>query len=106
MTETAKLYGFGSFFRETGSKAKDVDILVLHRTAEHSSIGFAIKCKAMLRARIAKADVVMLAEEEEQEIGFLDRSKAIFLCHLTSDDIDRASKTSSHLALGYGRSIA
>lgn len=87
LTETALLYGFGSFFRNAQRAAADIDILILHESVAPSSINFAIECKRLLRARIPMTDIVMLSEGEEREIKFLDRSEAIFLGHLASDGV-------------------
>ena len=71
MTETVDLYGFGSFFSDQGSVPRDVDLLVLHRRIDRSSINFAIQCKALIKSLIRNADVVILSKSEEQELAFL-----------------------------------
>jgi predicted nucleotidyltransferase len=84
VTQTAKLYGYGSFFRGDRALAKDVDILVLHETVERASIELALLCKASLRAIVPRIHVVMLSEQEERELGFLAKSDAVLLGEVSS----------------------
>jgi hypothetical protein len=70
VTETAKLYGFGSYFKDGRSAANDVDLLVLHRNTGAASVEFAIFCKSLLIDLVPGAHIVMLSEEEEREVDF------------------------------------
>ena len=78
MTQSLKIYGFGSFFRHEMS-AHDIDLLLVHDEVAPESIRFAIWCKSLIKAELPKADIVMLSEQEERDIDFLGRSKAELL---------------------------
>ena len=78
MTQLLKLYGFGSFFRH-GTSAHDIDLLLLHDDVSPESIRFAIRCKSLIKAEIPKAHIVMLSKQEERDLDFLGRSKAVLL---------------------------
>jgi hypothetical protein len=86
MMESARLYGFGSFFSDQVSAPRDVDILVLHERVDSSSIEFAISCKSVLKLLMFNAHIVMLSESEERELAFVQRCGAIFLGRVTNTD--------------------
>jgi hypothetical protein len=78
VTQRLKLFGFGSFFHSEIA-ARDIDILIVHAQLRPDSIQLAIQCKSVIKATIAKAHVVMLSEQEQRDLKFLDRSKAVWL---------------------------
>lgn len=86
MTETIDLYGFGSFFSPQVSVPRDVDILILHRRIDRSSINFAIQCKVAIKSLIRNVDVVMLSKSEEQELAFLRKCRGKLLGRVTDTD--------------------
>lgn len=81
MTPSAKIYGFGSFFKGDAS-FRDVDLIIIHENISAESVHFAIKCKALCLNKVHRADVVVLSAAEEQEKGILERSKASLLCEI------------------------
>ena len=89
MMETVDLYGFGSFFFPRGPVSRDVDILILHQRTDHSSIDFAIQCKAAIKTFIRSVDVVMLSRSEEKELAFLRKCRGRLLGRVTDTDPSR-----------------
>jgi hypothetical protein len=79
MTQTAKLFGFGSYFAKGQAAANDIDLLLVHQAVDRASIEFAILCKKVIRATIPMAHVVMLSNCEESELDFIYRSNAVYL---------------------------
>lgn len=86
MSESLTVHGFGSFFRNV-CDARDIDLLLLHRSTDPISCEFAIRCKAYLEHVLPTADIVLLSQNEEQEIQFLAKSKAVVLGTLLDEDI-------------------
>jgi hypothetical protein len=82
-----KLFGFGSFFR-LGTYPRDIDLLIIHENVSPESIQFAIRCKALIKAVIPSAHIVMLSEQEERDLGFLGKSNAVLL-GIISDAVGR-----------------
>jgi hypothetical protein len=82
MTDTAVIFGFGSYFAKGSTRASDVDLLLLHRNVGRDSIQFAISCKRLIRAAIPAAHVVMLSANEERELDFIRRSNATHLADI------------------------
>src|SRR5882757_3653628 len=73
------VYGFGSFFDPASKSYSDVDLLLVHKDCALPSIQFAIRCKSLIRKLLSSADVVMLSESEENELGFIRGCRAIYL---------------------------
>jgi hypothetical protein len=84
LTQTAQIYGFGSFFNEGRTTAEDIDLLLVHDSVERGSIDFAITCKSHIRALTPHAHIVLLSVSEERELAFLLKSKAILLGAVSS----------------------
>jgi siroheme synthase (precorrin-2 oxidase/ferrochelatase) len=82
--ETAEVFGFGSFFRASGSY-RDIDLLVLHRSTEAASCGLAVHIKRHLIKAIPLAHITMLAYSEEQDMRFVEQSVARFLSIIHED---------------------
>jgi hypothetical protein len=81
-----RAFGFGSYFRS--SRARDIDVLFVHQNLSRESVEFAIDAKRRLIAEQPLCDVVMLAEEEEQEQKFIRRSGAVLLRRLDAKTLE------------------
>lgn len=92
MTESLKIYGFGSFFAGEPNP-RDIDLLLLHRSTDRGSCQFAVACKALIKTLSAAADVVILAQDEAASLRFFDHAKTVLLGevrfdHARADTVD------------------
>lgn len=87
MTESLTVYGFGSFFIDN-AQPNDIDLLLLHRSADIASCQFAIACKAQIKSALPFADIVMLSQAEAESFKFVDRTGAVRLATLSSDRLN------------------
>lgn len=85
--ESLTVYGFGSFF-SGGPEPHDIDLLLVHRSANRESCKFAIDCKAKIKSALPAADIVMLSEAEAKSLNFLERAKAVKLENLSAESMD------------------
>ncbi|MEJ7926755.1 hypothetical protein WG908_08315 [Sphingobium sp. AN641] len=85
--ESLTVYGFGSFFSDE-PKPHDIDLLLVHRSANLESCRFAIDCKAQIRSILPSADIVMLSRAEADSLDFLEGAKAIELDRVTAESMD------------------
>ena len=85
--ESLTVYGFGSFFRG-GPKPHDIDLLLVHRSANLESCSFAVDCKARIKSALPSADIVMLSEAEAKSLDFVERAKAIKLENVRVESMD------------------
>ncbi|MFC3440116.1 hypothetical protein ACFOKF_02710 [Sphingobium rhizovicinum] len=85
--ESLTVYGFGSFF-SGGPKPHDIDLLLVHRSANLESCRFAIDCKAQIKSALPSADIVMLSEAEAKSLDFVERAKAVKLENLSAESMD------------------
>ncbi|MGO8506173.1 hypothetical protein AB9F35_32265 [Rhizobium leguminosarum] len=85
MIQKAKLFGFGSYF-EGVERPADIDLLIVHEDTSADSCHFAISCKQLLRMAISAAHVTILSVGEESDQRFIERSTAIFLGPLHSEN--------------------
>ena len=88
MNEELDIYGFGSFFSED-TKYQDIDLLIIHKSAEYKSCQLAIWCKRMLISKIDKADITLLTKNEEYQHSFLMKSNALIIgkvCNASAED--------------------
>lgn len=75
---SVKVFGFGSFFLRRAD-ARDIDLLVVHENTSSASCRFALKCRRELARLVHDAHVTLLAESEEIEKGFVQKSQARLL---------------------------
>ena len=92
LIETLEVYGFGSFF-DRASQPQDIDLLLLHRSADADSCQFAIKCKAQIKIAIPNADVIMLSQKEADSLEFSTRANIILLGKIDSGRFDASIQT-------------
>lgn len=83
--QTAKLYGFGSYFEKGLAVVNDVDLLLVHRNVGRASIEFAIRCKKIIRVTIPTVHVVMLSDCEESELDFICQCNAVYLADIKDE---------------------
>lgn len=84
MTEIVTVYGFGSSFRTFG-RARDIDILLVHRSIDRPSCRFAIACKRDIQIHMPNVDVTMLSIAEAETSNFIAKSSARQIGLVTSD---------------------
>lgn len=60
----------------------DIDILIVHKNIDQHSCSIAINCKKSIKARIQNSDIVMLSINEEKELDFIKKSKALMIGHI------------------------
>ena len=88
MTQSVKLYGFGSFFSSLPSAARDVDILIVHERVDSASIDFAIRCKMIFGHFLPTAHFTILSESEDIELSFIQQCNARMLGRVTDIEPD------------------
>lgn len=87
MTSCAVIFGFGSFFNGI-EQFRDVDLLVVHENSSTLSCTLASRCKRRLLEEVKGAHVTMLSVDEEQQLDFVRRAKAIEIGIVSSHTID------------------
>ena len=60
----------------------DIDILLVHKSIDLHSCSVAINCKKSIKARIQNSDIVMLSINEEKELSFIKKSKALLIGYI------------------------
>lgn len=90
--EGVKVFGFGSFFAQFPILPRDIDLLVIHRSMDKQSCGFAIACKYLILQALPTADVVLLSEQEAEGNKFIARSGAVPLGYIWEEGIDEQIK--------------
>jgi hypothetical protein len=86
MMRSVVVYGFGSAF-DDGDTANDIDLLILHESADAASCGLAIECKKQLADRLTRAHITMLSVSEEKHFGFIHTARAVCLGMIREDNI-------------------
>lgn len=84
--EVLKLYGFGSFFNN-GKSTSDIDFVIIHRNTSRKSCEEAISLKQLIIVKVPNADVTMLSDKEENEMNFIEISRAKLLGSIKSSKI-------------------
>jgi hypothetical protein len=87
VTESVSVFGFGSYF-EGKPQPGDIDLLLLHRSANEESCRFVLECKSRILRSIPTSDVVMLSEHEASSLQFLDRAKTFHLGSVRALSLD------------------
>jgi hypothetical protein len=102
--ESLTVYGFGSYF-SGAPRPHDIDLLLVHRSANLESCRFAIYCKAQIKSALPSADMVMLSEFEAESLHFVERAKAVKLEILRTEsmDVDVQVLVSRLLSRSYGK---
>ncbi|TNB48193.1 hypothetical protein FF124_07600 [Martelella lutilitoris] len=85
--ESSEIYGFGSAFT-ISDKARDIDLLIVHKSTDFASCLFAITCKQRLIASVFDAHITMLSENEEKHCDFIETAQALRLGTIFKDSFD------------------
>lgn len=85
MKDVLAVFGFGSFFRRA-ENARDIDLLLIHRSNDLASCRLAIECKQLFQRSLSGVDVVMLSKSESEQNQFVARSGAIALGFIDSEN--------------------
>jgi hypothetical protein len=88
LSESLQVFGFGSFF-VGASRPKDIDLVLVHRSASRQSCELAIGCKRLLKEAFPTADVVLLSEQEALGNSFIIRAGAVALGRICVDRLDQ-----------------
>lgn len=83
-----ELYGFGSYFSSKREIANDIDLLILSEDIGTDDIIFSIRCKSCLIQMLKSAHVIMLSKSEEMQLDFKNKSNAVFLDKIFSEQMD------------------
>jgi hypothetical protein len=77
LKQTVELYGFGSYFERRQAHYNDIDLLIIHADDSAESIELALLCKRGLMAVIPTPHITTLSSNEERELDFKVKCKAI-----------------------------
>ena len=77
LNKIVQFYGFGSYFEHRNVPANDIDLLIIHADLTAESIEYALLCKRRLMAVLPIAHVTILSQEEERELEFMRKCRAI-----------------------------
>jgi hypothetical protein len=77
LKKTVELYGFGSYFERRQARYNDIDLLIIHTDYWAESIELALLCKRGLMAVIPTAHITILSSNEELELDYKLKCKAI-----------------------------
>ena len=70
----------------------DIDILLIHKNIDQHSCSIAIKCKKLLIESMKNSDIVMLSINEEKELYFIEKSKALKIGYIRNSSMNKDVK--------------